>query len=529
MINIVCLKWGDKFGPEYVNRLYAGVQRNTTLDVAFHCFTENPKDIHPDVIIHPLPNFNLTGWWNKLYLFSGDLPISGRIVFMDLDTLIVGNIDDLLSHNTGFATLRDWFKAEKDPNTLVINSSIMSFVVGQHTHIWTNFMKDPTKIAKSIHPAGDQEWIRQQKPAELVFLQDLFPNQLYSYKSHCLGGLPPNARIVCFHGKPSIPDSIDKTTRIHNRVCGLSPWVADHWRSDTAPHITKECYIVAGGPSLKGFDWSLLDNKFTIAINRSYEVLPNANIVYFTDNDFWKIHEKGILAHKGKKVKGSLPSRVIKHPEVEEYILTSPTGLEMTAGKLNHGHNSTYAAINLATQMGFKKIYLLGVDMKWGTPKDRSTSHWHNGHKRTDPESVYKKMSKCYETIVEPLKKQGVEVFNLNPDSALEVFPKLNPQQVFGDKYVAPIQEKSMEEDKKLLGDRVEQVITILGGKQVSKAIERVTKKPCGCARRKEKLNNLHRRLSRQNTPAIIEPVVHKAPQPDAPKPRIVPKAPQTK
>lgn len=290
-----------------------------------------------------------------------------------------------------------------------------------------------------------------------------------------------------------------------------------------------ECFIVAGGPSLKGFDWTLLDGKFTIAINRSYEVLPNANIIYFTDNDFWKVHEKGLLAHKGKKIKGSLPNRVIKHPEVKEYILTGPNGLDLTPGKLQHGHNSSYAAINLATQLGFKKIYLLGVDMKWGKPKDRSTSHWHSGHKRTDPETVYRKMADCYKTIVEPLKKQGVQVINLNPKSGLDVFPKLSPQEVFGDKYIAPILENSMEEEKKLLGDRVEQVITTLGGKHVAKAIERVTKKPCGCAQRKERLNNLHRSLSRQKTPAIIEPVAAQAPRPASPAPRIVPKAPQPK
>ena len=48
-----------------------------------------------------------------------------------------------------------------------------------------------------------------------------------------------------------------------------------------------ECFIVGGGPSLSSFDWSLLNNKITIAINNAYQVLPQASICYFTDNDWF--------------------------------------------------------------------------------------------------------------------------------------------------------------------------------------------------------------------------------------------------
>lgn len=228
-VNVVCLKWGKKFGPEYVNRLYAGVVRNTTIPVVFHCFTDNATGLNEKIVVHPLPNKGLDGWWNKLYLFSGEIPIMGRLVFMDLDTLIVGNIDHILSQDTGFIALRDWYKAEKDPKTTILNSSLMSYESHKHTHIWTQFMKRPKEIVKQIHPAGDQEWIRQQQP-DRIYWQDLFPDQLVSFKSHCLKGLPPSARIVCYHGKPSIPESITTTLKIQGRHCIPSPWVADHWK-----------------------------------------------------------------------------------------------------------------------------------------------------------------------------------------------------------------------------------------------------------------------------------------------------------
>lgn len=83
MINVVCLKYGNLYGPEYVNKLYAGVKRNSTISFKFHCFTDDISGIHSEIITHPLPhNLPGVGWWQKLYLFSGELPITGRIFIL---------------------------------------------------------------------------------------------------------------------------------------------------------------------------------------------------------------------------------------------------------------------------------------------------------------------------------------------------------------------------------------------------------------------------------------------------------------
>jgi hypothetical protein len=292
-----------------------------------------------------------------------------------------------------------------------------------------------------------------------------------------------------------------------------------------APHT--ECYIVGGGPSLKKFNWNLLDGKFVIAINRAYEVLPRAQIVYFTDKDWWEQHKQNLLNHKGKKIKGSLTRSRANHPEVEEYTLSGPTGLDTSERCLKHGHNSTHAAINLAAvHLGFKKIYLLGADMGWGEKNNKTTSHWHTGHKRTDPESVYNKMREALATIVDPLKKMGVEVININNKPTLPFFRTASFEEIFGPKYSIMSDNKQPE----LLGDKVEKVIEALGGKSVAKQIERITKKPCGCQKRKQALNNMHRRMIRQPIPPKIEPSV--TPQPrkiTPPNPGIIPRVPRRK
>lgn len=196
------------------------------------------------------------------------------------------------------------------------------------------------------------------------------------------------------------------------------------------------CYIMAGGPSLRGFDWSrLTPDKFIIAVNRAYEVLPDAQVVYFTDQDYWQRHREAMMKHKGQLIRGVLnPERERKQmpQEVIIYHLTGPAGYETKPGKLKHGSNSTYAALNLAAaHFKFEKIYILGLDMKWGKPGDKSQSHWHDGHKggRLDPESGYKKMIQAYDTIKQPLKDAGVEVYNANPDSAVKAFPRITIEE----------------------------------------------------------------------------------------------------
>ena len=49
-----------------------------------------------------------------------------------------------------------------------------------------------------------------------------------------------------------------------------------------------------------------------------------------------------------------------------------------------------------------------------------------------------------------------------------------------------------VEQEPKMLGDVLEEAAKIIGADKVAKAVERVTKKPCGCAKRKEALNAWH-------------------------------------
>ena len=203
----------------------------------------------------------------------------------------------------------------------------------------------------------------------------------------------------------------------------------------------KVCYIIGGGPSLMNFEWKNLDGKFLIAINRAYETLPNAQIVYFTDDDYWQRHQTEMLQHTGKLYRGRIARhKVIKDKEVTEIQLQpKPQGWSDQYGELHHGSNSTYACIQLAAQLGFNKIYLLGVDMKHQGKYNRQkknnkgVTHWHSGHRRTDPATAYRGFVNHYKQMVPLAKQRGVEIINVNtPEgTSLQCFPIKSFDEVF--------------------------------------------------------------------------------------------------
>ena len=51
-----------------------------------------------------------------------------------------------------------------------------------------------------------------------------------------------------------------------------------------------------------------------------------------------------------------------------------------------------------------------------------------------------------------------------------------------------------MSDEKEYLGDKVEKVLEKIGAKKVRKVFEVVSKDPCGCEKRKKRLNLWHKK-----------------------------------
>ena len=102
---VTCLKWGKRYSAAYVNRLYTASRRQLRRPARFVCFTEDRAGLDDGIEARPLPD-NLPLWWGKAYLFSEEAGLDGhRVLFLDLDQVIVGDLDPFADYTGAFAVL----------------------------------------------------------------------------------------------------------------------------------------------------------------------------------------------------------------------------------------------------------------------------------------------------------------------------------------------------------------------------------------------------------------------------------------
>jgi hypothetical protein len=243
--HIITLKWGDRYGAEYVNRLAASVRRNMSKPVSIVCFTDDASGIDPDVTIFPIPEIDLpakdavTGW-RKLCLFRTDLPIEGVGLFLDLDIVITGPLDDFFSYGEigDVPIIHNWVAPHKtlfraDP--MIGNSSVFRFHLNHCGFVWDQFHSEKDWALATFRPP--QSYLTHCIRPRMKFWPATW---VRSFKRHCRPSFPLNlilepklpqgARIIAFHGKPDPEDVIHgyKGSKIHHS-CRPTPWVTKYW------------------------------------------------------------------------------------------------------------------------------------------------------------------------------------------------------------------------------------------------------------------------------------------------------------
>jgi len=148
---VVCLKWGTKYGPEYVNKLKAMTARNLTVDHEFICFTDNRAGIDKSIRVEALPNIPVSGWWYKVWFLSNELPIQGTLLFLDLDLIVFKNIDKLFTYKPekNFCIIRD-FNRNIRQSWDRMNSSVFRVKIGHYNNEYQIF-SGPTNGYKVIN------------------------------------------------------------------------------------------------------------------------------------------------------------------------------------------------------------------------------------------------------------------------------------------------------------------------------------------------------------------------------------------
>lgn len=189
--------------------------------------------------------------------------------------------------------------------------------------------------------------------------------------------------------------------------------------------------ILAGGPSLTAKQVNACHGRVrVIAVNTSYKLAPWADLLYACDEKWWGWHD-GAPGFAGIKV-GLKWNAVAERwettwenanwPGIHAVAGSGNDGIDLRPGYIRTGGNSGYQAINLAVQLGVRRIVLLGFDCKMGAKKEK---HWHPDHPDGSGADNYQTWIANYAALAPQLEKLGVEVINANPESGIEAFPKM--------------------------------------------------------------------------------------------------------
>jgi hypothetical protein len=240
---VICAKWGTRYPALYVNVLWSMVERNTQRPTRLVCYTDDASGVDPAVVTVPMPELRLPQRvanfpWRKLAFWHPNLAaVSGDVLFLDLDTVIVGSIDaffDFAPEST-FCVIENWTQKGSG----IGNTSAYRFRVGAHTYLHDMVQADPEGIVRSYDNEQTfvSERIKEKRfwPAGWCrsFKHDLLPPWPLNFFR--VPELPPDAKVICFTGKPDPDEARDGrwVAPLHKRLykhVRPTPWIAEHWR-----------------------------------------------------------------------------------------------------------------------------------------------------------------------------------------------------------------------------------------------------------------------------------------------------------
>jgi SAM-dependent methyltransferase len=193
----------------------------------------------------------------------------------------------------------------------------------------------------------------------------------------------------------------------------------------------RRCFILGGGQSLKGFDFSQLKGELVIACNRAFESCPNAAVMIAQDARLWGWYEGGDLGMEAREkfrafkgFKSWVNCQAFPYPE-DLYIIDTTHVRDFNWDKYNYSGgipwctNTGLDALCLAVCLGANPIYLLGFDC-YG--KDGKTANFHEGYPDHNDEIIYKENMVPNFNDFSPYINAVTKVINLNPKSEIKCF-----------------------------------------------------------------------------------------------------------
>jgi hypothetical protein len=229
-------------------------------------------------------------------------------------------------------------------------------------------------------------------------------------------------------------------------------------------YLNKRCFIIGNGPSLNKIDLNLLKGEYTFGVNSIFIKTKNEGFI----PTFYVVEDKHVImdnlteidgynsmirffprSYKKfiKKTKNTFYFRLDTgfYNKISPYFCIPRFSADIS-DRIFCGQSVTMINLQLAHYMGFKEIYLIGMDHNYVIPKDAEVvgenitsnsndpnhfdpSYFGKGKKWHDPhidrvENSYKLMKIIFEGT-------GRKIFNATVGGNLEVFERINIRNLF--------------------------------------------------------------------------------------------------
>lgn len=177
-LTIVCFKWehtvgeplpavarGIKYTAEYINKLYHSIERNISIPHRFVCVTDDPKGIECET--YPLWDWGREygKCFTRLKMFDPMVrKIFGkRVVCIDVDTVVTGNLDNIFSRKEDF--IIHTYYPDKHGYKQKYNGSLFMMDIGCRPQVYEKFKgEESIQLIKKLQDekkliGSDQGWI----------------------------------------------------------------------------------------------------------------------------------------------------------------------------------------------------------------------------------------------------------------------------------------------------------------------------------------------------------------------------------
>jgi len=214
MLTICTWLWGEKYGREYVDRLFAGVKRHLNQPCRF--LLARPDLDGPDAELIKAP-----GCFVRLRMFDPawqkSMGVKDRLACLDLDAIITGPLDTLFDRPEPFLILQGANAANPCP----YNGSLMMLRAGAHPEAWSDFTLAAAGHVPFYEFPDDQGWLAHKIPNAAGWNAGR-ESGVYAFEKPGWppgkgNALPWGARMVCFPG-----------WRDPSKFAHLD-WVQEHW------------------------------------------------------------------------------------------------------------------------------------------------------------------------------------------------------------------------------------------------------------------------------------------------------------